>query len=518
MRRVLSVILTALLMLGVLVSCTDGDSELKVGYNTDVDKLASASVSEENEKTTRLYEAEDAIYEGLQRYSIAQDGGFIASVDGGYIGLWDSEESSLTFHVEVGSSGMYELVFLAASYKGESYNTVSVNGRIFFEGLHIKGEKTGNAVVKAKLNEGVNSVTVTASWGWFYIDRLIVCPAEGISPAVYQVSKELANKAASGNARRLMSYLVDQYGKFTLSGQYASDKGVGSPEVQAIYELTGKYPAIIGFDLMDYSPSRVEYGANSKQIDYALDWGHLGGIVTLIWHWNAPVGLIDSVEHPWWKGFYTESTTFDLNAALNGGDPDGYELILRDIDAIAEQLNRLSIEDIPVLWRPLHEASGGWFWWGAHGPENYKKLWLLMYERFTRVHHLNNLIWVYNGQDADWYPGDAYVDIIGEDVYTKPRDYESQYNRFEQALSYTGAPKIIGLSENGVIPDLDLMDADNARWSFFITWCDLYVVDKRTGMISYEYNERDHFIQAYHSAGIITLDELPLSIQDYPLD
>ena len=42
--------------------------------------------------------------------------------------------------------------------------------------------------------------------------------------------------------------------------------------------------------------------------------------------------------------------------------------------------------DVPVLWRPLHEASGGWFWWGAKGPEPFKQLWELMFQRFTQVH------------------------------------------------------------------------------------------------------------------------------------
>ena len=165
-------------------------------------------------------------------------------------------------------------------------------------------------------------------------------------------------------------------------------------------------------------------------------------------------------------------------------------------------------EDIPVLWRPLHEASGGWFWWGAHGADNYIKLWRLMYERFTHVHRLNNLVWVFNGEHADWYPGDAYVDIIGEDIYTTPRDYGSQRDRFVQAQGYTDAPKIIGLSENGVIPDPELMAEDNAVWSFFITWCDLYVVNKDNGMISDEYNELEHLIRTYNSDSIITFDEL----------
>jgi len=531
MRRYLSMIMTAIWVLGILASCSSGyefvePENTETGQSIWLPASSSASVSatpvpsksaEPSVVVNLLYEAEDAELVGLQRYTRTEGGGLSATSGSGYVGLWDSDGCSLTFHIEVPVAGTYALEFLTASYQDESYNTVSVNERTFYEALHTDSEDFGFSTVKAALREGANTVIVTAGWGWIYMDCLIVRSSEGISTDVYRVEKSLVNENASDSTRRLMSYLVDQYGKYTLSGQYASDLGVNSPEVQAIYGLTGKYPAIMGFDLMDYSPSRVKYGAETKQTDYALEWGQMGGIVTLIWHWNAPKDLVNSGDLPWWKGFYTEATTFNLDKALSGDDPEGYELILRDLDAIAAQLKRLDEANIPVLWRPLHEGSGGWFWWGAYGADNYKKLWKLMYERFTDYHHLNNLIWVFNGQDADWYPGDDYVDIIAEDVYTQPRDYESHYNRFEQALSYTDKLKIIGLAETGVIPDPDLMYTDNACWSFFIAWSDLFVVDKRTKKISDEYTEFDHFTAAYNSDRIITLDELP-DLKNYPLD
>ena len=79
--------------------------------------------------------------------------------------------------------------------------------------------------------------------------------------------------------------------------------------------------------------------------------------------------------------------------------------LIRDIDAISEQLKILQDNNVTVLWRPLHEASGGWFWWGCRGKDAYQWLWNLMYERQTHYHKLNNLIWVWNGQDPDWYVG-----------------------------------------------------------------------------------------------------------------
>jgi len=91
------------------------------------------------------------------------------------------------------------------------------------------------------------------------------------------------------------------------------------------------------------------------------------GIVTLCWHWNAPSHLKEDTENEWWGGFYTQHTTFDVAAALADPTSEEYRLLLRDIDVIAAELKKFSDAGKPVLWRPLHEAAGGWFWWGRRG-------------------------------------------------------------------------------------------------------------------------------------------------------
>lgn len=120
---------------------------------------------------------------------------------------------------------------------------------------------------------------------------------------------------------------------------------------------------------MDYTDSRTSRGASSIDVDHAISHAAKGGIVTFVWHWGAPIGLYDTPEQRWWSGFYTDATDFDIAATL--ADPTGanYTLLMKDIDTIAVQLKKLQDAGIPVLWRPLHEAEGGWFWWGAKGPE-----------------------------------------------------------------------------------------------------------------------------------------------------
>lgn len=85
-------------------------------------------------------------------------------------------------------------------------------------------------------------------------------------------------------------------------------------------------------------------------------------MVTLTWHWNAPTDLYNTAEQPWWKGFYTTATSFGIAWVMNNPDSEKYQLILRDIDAIAEQLKIYQQNKIPVLWRPLKPkvpGSGG---------------------------------------------------------------------------------------------------------------------------------------------------------------
>lgn len=521
-RFIMGVAITIALLLAGCGESEQGSQQATQGEDTPTAKASetpmqtlkpTGSVTDELIELDRpkewLVEAEDANLIGLERFNKEDATGVVCISGSGYAGLFQENDSRLVFDVNVPADGMYQLWFWTAGNGSESYNTIAVNERTFYDVLYTKSVEFEPSGIKAWLSEGANTVAIEKSWGGIYVDCLWIEKSEGISPNVYVTNGDLVNENASKNTKRLMRYLADQYGKATISGQYHYDAGVDSLEFSEIYALTGKYPAIMGFDFMDYSPSRVEYGAQTKQTEYAVQWSDMGGIVSIVWHWNAPKDLLDTQEQPWWRGFYTEATTFDLDAALSDRDSLGYELILRDIDAIAEQLKILAAEDIPVLWRPLHEASGGWFWWGAYGEENYKILWKLMYERLTQTHGMNNLIWVYNGQHADWYPGNDYVDIIGEDVYTRPRDTESQYALFEQALQYSDANKIIALSEIGVLPSVDLMYTDNACWSFFITWNGEVIVDREEGCLSDLYNEPEQLIEVYQHEKIITLDELP---------
>ena len=459
------------------------------------------------ENSPTVYEAEKASFTGAITLKTDLNASGWKSV-----GTFENAADTVEFTITVPADGLYDLTLTSKGIGGEKLNNLLVDGQQVGQFKSGAIQYTADTVKGVQLTAGEHRVTVTPSWGWMYLDCLSVSPAQGIDSSVYNVTTELINPNATENARKLYSYLKEAYGKVTLSGQVC-DGGLKGKEITAIHEVTGKYPAILGLDMMDYTPSRRALGASSPTaVERAIEYHNAGGIVSFCWHWAAPKQYIldgkDANGNPrWWGAFYTDNVTYDIAAVMNGSDPDGKAALDKDIAGIAEQLLRLQEAGVPVLWRPLHEASGGWFWWGAKGAEPCKQLWVYLYDQLTNVYGCNNLIWVWNGQAADWYPGDEYVDIIGEDIYAAAHSYGAQNSKFTEVLSYTDANKIIALTENGVLFDIDNVIATNARWAWFNTWSGDFVL--QNGKYSEAYTEADILRKTYNSEHVITLDELP---------
>ena len=180
---------------------------------------------------------------------------------------------------------------------------------------------------------------------------------------------------------------------------------------------------------------------------------------------------------------------------------------MADIDIIAEQFERLRDEGVPIIWRPLHEVAGKWFWWGNCKPDSFKKLWIEMYDKMTNEHGLTNLIWMWNGIDPEWYPGDEYVDIVSCDIYQGNNVYTGFGGTFAKAVKCSPGGKPVALSENGCVMDPDLVMQGNARWLFWGTWAEPYTIS--AGFINEEYTDKDMLYKAYNHDRTLTLDELP---------
>lgn len=303
--------------------------------------------------------------------------------------------------------------------------------------------------------------------------------AENEQPKDYESRFKLANPNADTNAKKLYDYINDVYGTAIITGQQEST-WMGTPdyEMNYIFDKTGKYPAIRGLDFMNNDFDGV--------VERSIEWHNKGGIVTICWHTGVNgSGYQESKdESPDFEKLLTEGT-------------DEYNAMMKSWDEAAMALRELRDAGVPVLWRPFHEFDGQWFWWGKGGKENFKKLWQMMYDRYTNEFGLTNLIWVlgYSGEvKDDWYPGDEYCDIIGSDTY----DNSTHKNAWiKLCLLMTGKP--LTFHECGNVPPIEKFEQDGAMWSWFMVWH----TDHIKG------NNVDNLKDVYNHEKAITLDELP---------
>lgn len=316
---------------------------------------------------------------------------------------------------------------------------------------------------------------------------LVGAASLGLLPAAAgaATARHLSNPTASSKARRLYRYLWSVYGRHTLTGQQESPAGKRD-ELDYIQRVTGRLPAILGLDYIIPSEWDGVY-------ERALAWSRSGGIVALCWHWGAPdIGT----------GYENSKKDFDVAAALRPGTREN-ALMMAQMDEVGQQLARLRDARVPVLWRPFHEFSGDWFWWGKHGPLAFKALWAMMHDHFTRRMRLNNLLWVlgWAGQNvgAAYYPGRALVDIAGADLYVS--DHGPLSPMFEQVKAIVGDTVPICLHENGPVPDPSTLGRD-ADWLWFMTWHTRWLEGA-------DQNPPDLLAKYYGSPRYLTRDELP---------
>jgi len=237
-------------------------------------------------------------------------------------------------------------------------------------------------------------------------------------------------------------------------------------------------------------------------VQNAIDWYQSTngkGIVQFQWHWFSPMGGNLSTST-----FMSENTNFDTAKSVVSGTDENTAL-LRDLNAIATQLVRLQAAGVPVLWRPLHEArgndAGAWFWWGRGGPQVTKQILDLQRDVFLNQHKLDNLIWIWSEPDADWYPGNDKIDIVGVDSYPAAGSLECNEASWNHLLEMTSCKKMLTLAEVGAIPDIDACHDNKIQWLYFMAWGDLVTKS----------NEGDHLSSVFASSHVKSLEDLSAS-------
>lgn len=332
--------------------------------------------------------------------------------------------------------------------------------------------------------------------------------------SLFNITPDLVNPDATEPTKKLYEYLVSEFGKATLSAAMANVNH-NTENADYLFGITGKYPAINTFDFVHFLESKPL--GNANWIDYTdnsveENWYNNGGIVSYMWHWRVPKTQADEGNISNYS-FEADGNEFSARNATRKNRWE-YKHAMRDIDVIADYLLALQAKGIPVIWRPLHEAAGNtntydngsaWFWWGTSGAAQFKKLWRQLFNEF-KAKGVNNVIWVWTseGNDADWYPGDEYVDIISYDYYENDaaKYHQSKAETFETLRQMTNGKKLITLSECGAIPSYQNMLNDGAIWSWTMPWYGDYT---NNGV----YNSSEFLKEQMNSKYIITRDELP---------
>ena len=460
------------------------------------------------------------------------EGSDLTECSGGGFAYLDQKGTTVSITADVPEDGLYELniAYCEPSDPNKKVQYLNINGvnqgEVTFPYSPSFTETSGGVV---NLKKGKNVIELKAYWGYTYFDYLTLSPADeslkNLSP-----TKTLSNPNASDSAKRLYKYLCDQYGSHIIAGQqeYCGDHNYNQwndpdtyikdneAEFEYILEQTGKQPAIRGIDLLSYNTTDTTWRDNAT--GRIIEWTNkYHGIATVTWHWNVPTEKgSDNIA------FYVESTgntpytTFSVTNAVTEGTWE-HEKILADIELIAGELKKAKDADVPILWRPLHEAEGGWFWWGAEGAEPCKKLYRLLYDKLTNDYGLDNLIWVWTGYtspaSADWYPGDDVVDLVGYDKYNAADgqpNLSSIASTFYSLVKGTNGQKMVAMTENDSIPSLENLVNDKAAWLYFCPWYMNYLTSEQN-------NPVDNLVEIYQSDYCITLDELP-DLKSYPLD
>ena len=472
-----------------------------------------------------MYEAED-----LPGASVAEG----AEFSGGKYAK-TADPSGITFTVKVEETAVYDITtkVLIKQYDWTT-SKIAVNGVDVGSMLTTPRNCDSSYVVSAsaKMKAGENKITVgNQALGVDYIT------VERHPDPEFKISASPVTPNASESAKKLYSFLRENFGKKTVSGMMISDQNFnydygnmrlispggctpadsckfsdeevswkGQTDIAEFYKRSGHYPAIGGFDMLFAAGGHHEEGWFKGYTENNLlmteELWKMGGIPTYTWHWKVGKDTVFYTQDAYPNNGFNASgctdtvmgtsntnTCFNYTKAFKDAQckeldetSQEYKDIVADVDIVSGYFKQLQEKGIAVVWRPLHEASGGWFWWGVGSAECYVQLYRLVFNRMVGTNGLKNLIWVWNintdpslGYDysalnAAWYPGDEYVDIVAVDVYNPMDDHNSGANYFNKIVSDVGTNKMIALSENGAIPDIDSIAEDKAYWSYWMTW------------------------------------------------
>ncbi|MEQ8934970.1 MAG: glycosyl hydrolase [Amphiplicatus sp.] len=309
---------------------------------------------------------------------------------------------------------------------------------------------------------------------------------------------ELINRA-SEKGRSLSGVQVNEYEVF-----------IQCTSLERTHELTGKWPAVLGLELMFIIENPAYRGFFMKR---AKEHAARGGLVALTWHARNPLEVCPRGEY--YKCSQHPMTDAALARLL---DPSTHEHALwaKDVDAIADVLKELEAAGVAVIFRPYHEMNGGWFWWGQK--QRYVDLWRALHKRLTEKHGLREMAWTWSSDKesvdvARYYPGDAFVDVVGADLYSRDRS-GPMYETAKTNVSELRPSDVFAFTEIGLLPSPEIFTAIKPAW--FLLWGGEFMDARWSAEPCDLCNKAEDVAAIYALDAVLTLDEIawPKQVDD----
>ncbi len=277
----------------------------------------------------------------------------------------------------------------------------------------------------------------------------------------------IVDKHANKQTRYLYLNLQEQMNKALLFGMHdATGYGVGwtgDDDRSDVKDVCGDYPAVYSEDL-----NKITRDSQVDRVRYRLTSAYRrGGVITMCWHQYDPDG----------RSFYADEVNKEkiVSQILPGGARHAdYLTKLKRLGDFFKSLRGDNGEAIPVIFRPYHEHSGGWFWWGVGHctMEEYNQLWQFTADYLHNTLNVHNLLWAISpsldhvrlgDHYFDRFPGNDYVDIYGTDYYYSDPVPPSKVNEYRAGL-HTVAEHAINYDKIPALTEVGQEGLDDADW------------------------------------------------------
>lgn len=258
-----------------------------------------------------------------------------------------------------------------------------------------------------------------------------------------------------------------------LPGMHDTAGGEQKDGFQAVSQLCGAQPQLWSTDFGFSSTANDTIERRGEFLNKARTLYRQNVLITISWHQCNPTidepcnflgGVANtSLEADQWRELLTDGSPLNLRWK-------------RQMDRLAFYLKELQKNDIPVLFRPYHEANIYSFWWGNTDPAYFKALWRQLHDYYVVQHGLINLIWVWSvsyqpqwqARVSDTYPGDDFVDVVGLDIYPPAHGVEPVFSAAWNTLQQLVPGKPIALTEVSRLPSVN--ELLKHRWAYVVPW------------------------------------------------